>query len=265
MTAQDSLVRDRFWIFTCVAGADRTHLERGGMTTVSRMTPAEGAFYLDVPNLILVRAEGQPPAAAFDQYARSFKPLKRVAWSIVGSGGAHEGDEVPGLLDLAARFPNITAAFMDDFFSNDGANLSLDELRSARERLEVAGRRLDLMVVTYTHMLDPRMTPYLELCDALTLWTWNSDDLKDLAANFARLEELGPSSRKLLGCYFWDYTNEKPVPLPLMQQQCTMGLEWLREGRLDGIVFLGNTLADFGFDSVEWTREWIQEVGPQEL
>jgi len=258
-------VRDKLWVFTCVAGADHKWLERGGVTTASRMTPAEGAFYLGVPNLILVRSEGQPPAEAFEQYARSFAPLDHVAWSIVGSGGRHDGDELPGVLDLAARFPNISTAFMDDFFTSDGANLSLDELRSVRERLVAGDRRLDLMVVAYTHMLDQRMAPFLELCDAVTLWTWSSDDLPDLAANFARLEAISPDTRKLLGCYFWDYPNAKPVPLPLMQQQCTMGLEWMLEGRLDGLVFLGNTVADFGFDSVEWSRQWIQEVGQREI
>ncbi len=264
MAVPAATVLDRFWIFTCVAGADRQWLERGGITAPSRMTPAEGAFYLDVPNLILVRSEGQP-AAPFDQFARSLAPLKRVAWSIVGSGGKHEDDELPRVLDLAARFPNITAVFMDDFFTTEGANLSLDELRSVRERLEVAGRRLDLFVVVYTHMLRPDMAPYLELCDVVTLWTWSSDDLKDLSDNFARLEALCPGARKLLGCYFWDYPNDKPVPLPLMQRQCATGLEWLREGRLDGMVFLGNTVADFGFESVEWTREWIRDVGQQAL
>ncbi|KKK89819.1 hypothetical protein LCGC14_2729260, partial [marine sediment metagenome] len=43
------------------------------------------------------------------------------------------------------------------------------------------------------------------------------------------------------------------------------GLNWLLEGRLDGMIFLGNTMGDFGFESVEWTREWIRNVGHQEV
>ena len=43
-------VRDAFWIFTCAAGSDN---ERWGLPGPSRMTPAEGAFYLGVPNLIM--------------------------------------------------------------------------------------------------------------------------------------------------------------------------------------------------------------------
>ncbi len=52
-----STVRDRLWIFTCVAGADD---EGWGLPGPSRMTPAEGAFYLGVPNLMLIRWQGKP-------------------------------------------------------------------------------------------------------------------------------------------------------------------------------------------------------------
>ena len=148
-----SNVRDRFWIFTCVAGSDNNWLEAGGIHSGSRMTPAEGAFYLDVPNLIMVRWEGLP-AHPFDQYAISFRPLKRVVWSIVGSGGKGEENEVELVLDLASRFPNITGVMMDDFFTKDGTGqIGLDDLRSIRDQLTVSGRRLDLWVVLYTHQL----------------------------------------------------------------------------------------------------------------
>ena len=264
MSAGDDVVRDRLWIFTCFAGADHMWLERSGVSVRSRMTPAEGAFYLGVPNLILVRAEGQPPPEAFEQYARSFRPLDRVVWSIVGSGGRHEGDELPAVLDLAARFPNIRGVFMDDFFKSDGgANLSVGELREVRDRLDDAG--LDLWVVTYTHMLDEAMRPWLELCDVLTLWTWSSDHLDALPDNLARLEAVAPDARIALGCYFWDYPNNRPVPLDREQRQCEAGLRWLHEGRIEAMVFLANTVCDYGFEHVEWTRQWIHDVGGQEL
>ena len=266
MALPTTTVRDRLWLFTCVAGADRTWLERGGIATVSRMTPAEGAFYLDVPNLILVRAEGQPAPEAFEQYAYSFGPLRRVLWSIVGCGGRHEGDELPAVLGLAERFPNIRGVFMDDFFRGDGgANLSVDELQGVRHRLEAAGRRLELWVVTYTHMLGESMRPWLDLCDVLTLWTWSCDDLEALPDHLARLETIAPDGRKALGCYLWDYPSSRPVPVDRVRRRCETGLQWLREGRIEGLIFLANTVCDYGFESVEWTRQWIQDVGGQEL
>ena len=193
-------VRDRFWIFTCVAGADNDWLERAGLQTVSRMTPAEGAFYLDVPNLIMVRWNGLP-AHPFDQYAISFRPLKQVVWSIVGSGGENDKNEAELALDLASRFPNITGVIMDDFFTDEGkGRMELDELKLIRHRLTVPGRSLDLWVVLYTHQLHLPVAPYLEQCDVITLWTWNSDDLEYLESSFQQLERLS-SCRKMLGCF----------------------------------------------------------------
>ena len=80
---KERTVRDRLWIFACVAGADN---EGWNLPQPSRMTPAEGAYYLGVPNLLLIRWQNQPPMP-FDQYAIALRPLKRVVWSMVGYGG----------------------------------------------------------------------------------------------------------------------------------------------------------------------------------
>jgi hypothetical protein len=46
-----------------------------------------------------------------------------------------------------------------------------------------------------------------------------------------------------------------------MKYQCEAALRWLHQGRIEGIVFLANTQEDLGFESVEWTRDWITKVG----
>jgi hypothetical protein len=50
-----------------------------------------------------------------------------------------------------------------------------------------------------------------------------------------------------------------------MQLQCERGLEWLRNGRIEGIMFIGNTVMDIDYEAVEWTRQWIQKVGETKL
>jgi hypothetical protein len=55
------------------------------------------------------------------------------------------------------------------------------------------------------------------------------------------------------------------MPVALMERQCELGLRWLKERRIEGIIFLGNTTMDLGFASVDWTREWIQKVGKARL
>ena len=254
-------VRDRLWIFTCVAGSDNNYLEAGGITTGSRMTPAESAFYLDVPNLMMVRWKGLP-APPYDQYAYSFRPLKQVFWSIVGSGGSKEEDELSPLLDAASHFPNITGVMMDDFFTGEGkGQLNVDDLKNIRGRLDVNGRRLDLCVVLYTHQLDLPVAPYIDQTDIVSLWTWNADHLSDLERNMERTRQLKPDGRIFLGCYLWDYPNARPVPSNLMERQCELGLQWLKNGEIEGIVFLGNTVCDLNLEVVEWTRDWIKKEG----
>ena len=56
-------IRDRFWIWCHEAGS---HNAGWGLPGISRMTPVEGAAYLGVPNLLMIRYEGKP-APPYDQ------------------------------------------------------------------------------------------------------------------------------------------------------------------------------------------------------
>ncbi len=95
----------------------------------------------------------------------------------------------------------------------------------------------------------------------LTLWTSTLADLEHLETRLQRAEAIAPRAGKMLGCYLVDYGRREGMPVQWMQQQCDTGLRWLKERRIDGMIFLGNTTMDLGFASVEWTREWIQRVG----
>ena len=266
-------VRDRFWIWGHEAGS---HDHGGGLPWTSRMTPAEGAFYLGVPNMIMVRyrdRSGTPlPLPPYDQYALAFRPLRRVVWSCVHAAGVTEPEEDQRVVDLARSNPNICGAMMDDFFYDEGdkrgpelAVHTPDELRGLRDRLRSGDRPLDLWVVLYQHQLPRPVREHLEHCDVINFWTWNARDLPAQEESFGRLEDLAPASRKVLGCYLWDYGDRQPMPLDLMEQQCVQGLEWLRQGRIEGMVFLASCICDMGLPAVEWTRQWIAEVGDSTL
>jgi hypothetical protein len=137
----------------------------------------------------------------------------------------------------------------------------LEELRTIREELAQAPKKLQIFVTLYTNQLNLPIGPYLNLIDVVTLWTWNSAEIPHLEANIKKLESIAPKNKKMLGCYFIDYEKKASVPVALMARQCELGLEWLRKGRLDGMVFLGNTVEDLGLESVDWTRNWIRKVG----
>jgi hypothetical protein len=236
------------------------------------MTPAEGAFYLDVPNIIMVAypSAKEPgkmlPIPPYDPYLISFRPLKQVVWSIVGAGGVVSKDDLEAVRQLAEKYPNIVAVQMDDFFRDtlDGGRvgtLTPQELDYVQGQLKLEGRKLGLWVTLYRHDLEHDVSAHLSKVDVITFWTWHAKDLERLEEGFAKAEQAAPKARKVLGCYMWDYGDQKLIPMSLMQKQCQLGLEWLRKGRIEGMIFLASCICDLNLEAVEWTRNWIREVG----
>jgi hypothetical protein len=255
-------VRDKLWMWAHEVGS---HDDQFGIPGHSRMTPGQGARYLGVPNVIFVRYR-YTQALPVEQYLAELSTAKRLVWSIVGAGAAAEGDETAQALDLAARYPNVCGVQMDDFFGprrspDSVAVYTPDEIRAIKQRLVLPDRTLDLWVTFYTYELDLPVDEHLNACDVVECWTWHARDLDKLEKNFARLERKAPAARKALGCYMWDYGAHQPMPSALMDKQCELGLRWLREGRIEAMIFLASCICDLGFEAVEWTRRWIERVG----
>ena len=145
------------------------------------------------------------------------------------------------------------------------AAFTCDELHTLRQKLAVGSRRLDLWVVVYSHQLSEAVVPYLELCDVVTYWTWRAEDLTILEGSFAEFDNLLPAKRKVLGCYMWDFGAARPLPLESMKQQCELGRAWLLAGRIEGMIFLASPICDLELEAVEWTRQWIDQVGDELL
>lgn len=259
-------VRDRLWLWGHPAGA---HDKGYDLPGPSRITPVEAAYYMSIPNVIMVRYEGKPEMP-FAQYAIPFRPLEQVVWSVVGAGGATEVEERQAVLDLAGKNPNFTGVQMDDFFFGKPKNgkiaaLSTEQLRELQDRLKSGSKKLNLWVTLYTHQLDDPIGEYLKFCDDVTLWTWKAEDLDKLTTNFEKARKVAPNSRIVLGCYMWDYGARKPMPVDAMQHQAEQGLKWLQDGRIHGMIFLASCICDLGLEAVEWTREWIHKVGNRKL
>ncbi len=158
---------------------------------------------------------------------------------------------------------------MDDFFTGKTAGklaaLSIDQLKQVEQRLKDGKKKLDLWVVLYDRQVEDPVGPYLEHCDVVTFWTWEARNLSKLETAFAKAEKLAPNARKVLGCYMWDYGIKQPMPIPAMERQCEIGLEWLHKKRVDGMIFLASCICDLRLETVEWTRRWIEKVGGQRL
>ncbi|MBL9169000.1 MAG: discoidin domain-containing protein [Verrucomicrobiales bacterium] len=180
---------------------------------------------------------------------------------------AVEVDLKTAKIEASSTFPGHEPSLLIDPSSPSVASAALSPaaLQAIRQRLRLPDRRLDLGVTLYTYQLTPRVQSHLELCDIVSLWTWKSEDLAQLETNFARLRELAPHQRVFLGCYLYDFGNNRALPLDRMKHQCALALRWLQEGKIEGIIFLGTNVCDLNLETVEWTRSWIAQVGSQLL
>ncbi len=235
----------------------------------NKMGTMEGAAYLGIRNCCRVAMNGKPEPP-FDEEAEKLISFNKVVWSIIGdSGSARNGDkndDLQSVLDIAKKFPNITGGVLDDFFRplnghTDGqARLPLERVAAIRDALHGAIRPLELWVVIYETALTDYYRQYLELCDCLTFWTWNADNLPQLPENIARLRELAPGKKILAGCYLWDYGNACEMPMGMMRFQCAFFEEQMRAEQLEGVIICSNCIADIGLESVEFACKWINNL-----
>jgi len=145
------------------------------------------------------------------------------------------------------------------------ASMTPEQLKALRERMTVAGRKLPITCVIYTHQISPRILPHVNQVDKVALWTWRSEDLADLEANFEKLQRTVRPKPIVLGCYLFDYGGNKQMTVARMKHQCELGLKWLQQGKIEGMIFLASNVCDMDLPAVEWTRRWIVSVGKQPL
>ncbi len=269
-------VRDKLWMFGVRPHQDDANMHRRQGQRIrfrSRITPAEGALMLDIPNMIMVTCDGEPFPFTEDAYgyAESFITMDKVLWSGISTPAKHHnGLEEAFICDLAEKYPNITGAFLDDFMvafrDEEDKNAKAEKfLRDMRERLNKASRPLDLWMVWYTYEMENTAPEVIDQVDGITLWTWDSNELPLLEERFARIEEMFPTKKKMLGVYMYDFPNYRMVPLDLMEHQCNVALKLLQEKRIEGIIIECNAEMGIGLQSELWLRDWIKKVKNIEL
>ena len=145
------------------------------------------------------------------------------------------------------------------------AAMTPEELGALRDQTVIGGKRLPIICGIYTNQISPRIMPHIEYVDKVALWTWVASDLEYLEENFSKLERLIAPKPVILGCYMFDYGRNRPMSAEQMEHQCELGLKWLREGRIEGMIFLASNICDQGLETVEWTRKWVATVGDEKL
>lgn len=240
----------------------------------NRLGPVEGAEYLGIPNIFRVVMCGSP-CPPFDEESEKMKNVSRVVWSAIGDSGSKRNDhqtDLEEVLRQASLFPNITGAVLDDFFirpqirNGAWARLSVDDIRSMREKLHEATRKLDLYVVWYKRQLEDPIDEYLKEFDVITYWNMQTPAEHDiLAHDLDRMIERTAGKRRITGCYIWNYGAGRPLSVDELKFECETFLRLLLENKTEGIIFCSNCCADIGGPATDWLRSWLREVGETEL
>ena len=270
-----AIARDKFWMFGVRAHQDDIWLGKAYENREhvrSRITPAEGAFLLDIPNMLMINCDGIPVPFSEDAYgyAESFRRMKKVHWGVTGSGGFRVGNEEQFICRLAEKYQNICGAFMDDIFGKFTAEDNRVEktaafLKEIRTGLDQACRPMELYTVWYTHEMWAAVPEIFDMIDGVSMWTWNYSELPQMKERFEVLEKTFPKHKKFLGGCMYDFPSGQPVPLDLMELQCDYGLQLLKEGRLDGMIFEANSVMGVGLPSEKWLTEWMERVKYTEI
>lgn len=118
LSHERDLVRSRLWIWGHPEGSYNG--PQWGLPRDSRITPLEAAIWMGIPNIIVVHY-GDRPGLPLRPFAIPLESASRIMWSIVGGGGRTDEQLQEAVYALAGETPNLTGAFMDDFFHFRGA------------------------------------------------------------------------------------------------------------------------------------------------
>lgn len=266
--AKPATVRDALWMWGHPVNAHGPHTQ-WKVPRDSRMTPVEACAYMGVPNMMMVwlwRADAPEPTPSWRQYALPFAACKEVVWSIAHGHGLSFTDHI---FPLIQDSPNVTGVIMDDFFTPraDGYYAHVDDkqLDEIMPRLRLPGRKLDLWCVVYEQDLPKPIAKTLDRMDKLAYFMWNSPSVPQIEQHVEKLEQMAPTKPKALGLYLWDYALRKPMPMDLIKHQSEVALKLLKQGRIEGVIFVASCICDLELEAVEWTREWIKRVGDEKL
>lgn len=262
-------IRDKLWLFASRAHDDDIWLGKSceGRFQVVAHYPRGRSDDTGCAEYHHVNSDGVPAPYSADAYgyAESFYRMKNVVWSVTSSAGFRAGNEEEFICRLAVKHTNITGAYADDFLGI-GQKVGITDsekhglILEMKNKLNKVCRKLDMWLTVYARDLQNCDVELFGLFDALAMWTWNYHDLKDVRNNFELLEKKFPSKQKYLGIYILDYPSGEAIPNEYMELQCEYGLELLKQGRADGMIFLTNCVMGVGLPSELWLRDWIDRI-----
>ena len=151
-------------------------------------------------------------------------------------------EEAEYLSELSLKYKNIRGGVIDDMTGNYGPKYNLKTYRGMHDAIKKHNPELELYAVVYTHELDMPQVRVISPCiDRVILWTWNVQDLTDIEMNVEKCRLVFPGKKIMMGVFMFDYgLTIMPNQPDAMIYQLTKAKKFLREGKIDDVVILGD-------------------------
>ncbi|MCL2665193.1 MAG: hypothetical protein FWE82_06235 [Defluviitaleaceae bacterium] len=261
-------LRDKFWLW---GHSPESHKVLWKGANLSRMTPAEGAYYLGVKKIFMVCFHNHP-IPPFDEDSMAMDSMDEVVWSITGDAGCDIEEGTLGhleeILRIADIYPNITGAIFDDFFDfRNGERERIftpDVLRGVRKKL--AGKNLSMWLAAYDRDFDNPRMDYLNEFDNFILGIWRHEFRAKQEETIKRIRKI-TAGKPLVPCiYLGNNWQGTPVTASDIKNQLDLYARLLREGVTDGILFCSNLAAGMvGLETVACVKQWIKIHGDEQV
>jgi hypothetical protein len=97
------------------------------------------------------------------------------------------------------------------------------------------------------------------------MWTWCESDVPLIPEKFEFFKKYTPNTRRMFGCYLWNFGEHKEATGEAVKWQLDFYLEKIKAGEAEGIVLHTNTMADLDYEAYDAALEWMAEHGDEEV
>lgn len=255
-------LKEKLWNWAHLEGS---HNKYTSMTL--SMTPETFAEEFGIPNAFVVSFGGniQPP---FDDMAKRMSGLRELKWAVLSDISTPLPEDELGntkdVLAVAEKYDHITGGIMDDFFFPERMERFTPEvLKKIRKALNDKG--MDFWCVLYTNQLEEDLGELIDCYDGVSMWVWESENIVNMDQYFAKLKELAPDKKLMLGLYLWDYNTKKEMDPALFEKHLSFNFSKIESGEIEGMIVCSNAVGDAGFKSCDILKEYVAKYGDKEV
>jgi hypothetical protein len=97
------------------------------------------------------------------------------------------------------------------------------------------------------------------------MWTWKESDVPLIPEKFEIFKKQTPNTRRMVGCYLYNFGEEKQATGEAVVWQLNFYRELLKKGEIEGVVLHTNTMADLDYEAYDACCEWMEKYGDEEI